>query len=62
MFDNLERGHMDLDYGTAFVRGDLRKLDHAQAVFREYPIEGVVHFVASSLFGQTLGLPSPSVW
>lgn len=57
VFDSLERGHRDLCFGDFFVRGDLRDYDQIESVFRAHPIDGVVHFAASSLVGQSMADP-----
>ncbi len=57
VFDNLERGHRDLCFGKVFVQGDLRDYDDIARVMGNFGIEGVVHFAASSLVGQSMSDP-----
>lgn len=57
VFDSLERGHQELSFGDVFIKGDLRDYEQIASVFKEHHIEGVVHFAASSLVGQSMADP-----
>jgi len=56
--DNLQKGHMDAIWeGAKICLGDLRDKEFLGRVFRENNIEGVIHFAADSLVGESMELP-----
>jgi UDP-glucose 4-epimerase len=57
VYDDLSRGHRDLAFGAVFVEGDIRSRNALDAVFRAHPIDGVVHFAARSLVGESMERP-----
>jgi UDP-glucose 4-epimerase len=57
ILDDLSTGHLDaVPQGAAFVRGTIR--DQAASVLTERGIEGVLHFAASSLVGESVANPA----
>ena len=57
VFDDLSRGHRDLVGKALFEEGDLKDLSRVRAVFGKYPIDGVLHFAAKSLVGESMAEP-----
>lgn len=57
VFDDLSRGHRDLVGKALFEEGDLKDLSRIRAVFGKYPIDGVLHFAAKSLVGESMAEP-----
>lgn len=67
LFDNLDTGHLEtvetlknLDFKgeiLEFIQGDLKKFDEIENVFQKYKIEGVIHFAANSLVGESIENP-----
>ncbi|GLI56397.1 UDP-glucose 4-epimerase GalE [Propionigenium maris DSM 9537] len=56
--DNLQKGHIDAIWeGAKICLGDLRDREFLQRVFRENKIEGVIHFAADSLVGESMEIP-----
>jgi UDP-glucose 4-epimerase len=56
VLDNLSTGHLDaVAAGADFVEGDL---GHANAVLATGPFDGVLHFAAKSLVGESMVNPS----
>ncbi len=56
--DNLQKGHIDAIWeGAKICLGDLRDKEFLQRVFRENKIEGVIHFAADSLVGESMEIP-----
>lgn len=55
--DNLETGYRDSVLGGKFLLGDLRDRDFIKSVFEENDIEGVIHFAANSLVGESMENP-----
>jgi len=56
--DNLQKGHIDAVWeGAKICLGDLRDKEFLQRVFKENRIEGVIHFAADSLVGESMELP-----
>ncbi|GCF92292.1 UDP-glucose 4-epimerase GalE [Enterococcus florum] len=56
--DNLLTGHRQAVHNKArFYQGDCRDRDFMREVFKVEPIEGVVHFAASSLVGESVENP-----
>ncbi len=53
--DNLSRGHREaVDDDVPFHVGDVADGSFLREVFREHPIDGVFHFAASSLVGESM--------
>lgn len=57
IFDNLHTGHLTSVANTAFFHGDLRSIEDIRKVFSEYFIEGVIHFGALALSGESMSKP-----
>lgn len=57
VFDNLSFGHHDFVKWGVFKRGDLGNIDEIRAVFKEYPIEEVMHFAAFTYVGESVEDP-----
>ncbi|WML46830.1 UDP-glucose 4-epimerase GalE [Neobacillus sp. PS3-34] len=56
--DNLQTGHRDAVHPKAkFYQGDIRDKVFLQSVFKNEQIEGVIHFAASSLVGESMAKP-----
>ncbi len=55
--DNLYQGHRDAVLGGKFYEGDLRDGDFLAKVFQENDIDGVIHFAANSLVGESMKDP-----
>lgn len=55
--DNLETGHRDSVVGGKLLVGDLRDKDFIKSVFDNNDIEGVIHFAANSLVGESMENP-----
>lgn len=56
--DNLLTGHRQAVHPAAtFYQGDIRDKDFLQKVFEKETIEGVIHFAASSLVGESVEKP-----
>lgn len=55
--DNLYQGHRDAVLGGKLFEGDLRDADFLATVFRENDIDGVIHFAANSLVGESMKDP-----
>jgi len=55
--DNLYQGHRDAILGGKFYEGDLRNRDFLAKVFEENDIDGVIHFAANSLVGESMKDP-----
>lgn len=56
--DNLLTGHKDAIHPQAkFYQGDIREKAFLQTVFAKEQIEGVIHFAASSLVGESMTNP-----
>jgi UDP-glucose 4-epimerase len=55
--DNLQKGHKAAVKGGKFYHGDLRDDAFLDRVFRENEIEGVIHFAADSLVGESVREP-----
>lgn len=56
--DNLQTGHEDAIHTKAkFYKGDIRDFDFLNRVFKENNIDGVIHFAANSLVGESMNLP-----
>ncbi|MBT2690173.1 UDP-glucose 4-epimerase GalE [Bacillus sp. ISL-47] len=58
VIDNLETGHRAAVHPkAAFYEGDIRSIEFLDQVFSKEPIEGVFHFAASSLVGESMNDP-----
>lgn len=56
--DNLQTGHKQAIHPDAkFYQGDIRDFEFLDKVFKENQIDGVVHFAANSLVGESMQLP-----
>ncbi|THF77512.1 UDP-glucose 4-epimerase GalE [Cohnella fermenti] len=55
--DNLYQGHKDALLGGKFYEGDLRDEAFLDKVFAENDIDGVIHFAANSLVGESMQNP-----
>ncbi len=64
IFDNLEVGHIEIVNelkklgNVEFEQGDLRNLEDINRVFDKYSIDGVIHFAAFALVGESVTNPS----
>ena len=58
VFDNLVYGHRQAVRGIEFVKGDLLKAGQIEKVLAGGDIEGVVHFAAYALAGESMELPA----
>ncbi|NLW21893.1 MAG: UDP-glucose 4-epimerase GalE [Tissierellia bacterium] len=57
VLDNLETGHKEAVLGGKLFIGDLRDEKFLTDLFRKNDIEGVIHFAASSLVGESMKNP-----
>lgn len=57
IFDNLSTGHKASVKDEHFVWGDVRQSHDLDRAFHDYPIEGVMHFCAKSLVGESMEKP-----
>ncbi|MBC1456843.1 UDP-glucose 4-epimerase GalE [Listeria newyorkensis] len=56
--DNLQTGHAEsLHKDAVFYEGDIRDKAFMQDVFKKETIEGVIHFAANSLVGESVEMP-----
>ncbi|MET3196470.1 UDP-glucose 4-epimerase GalE [Bacillus sp. OAE603] len=56
--DNLQTGHLQAVHPKAiFYKGDIRDKEFLRTVFEKERIEGVLHFAANSLVGESMELP-----
>lgn len=55
--DSLYQGHREALLGGKFYEGDLRNESFLENVFQENEIEGVIHFAANSLVGESMKDP-----
>ena len=55
--DDFSKGHRDLTFGDRLEEGDLRDPAFLEGVFSRYPVEGVLHFAARSLVGESMSDP-----
>lgn len=55
--DNLSKGHRDAVLGGTFIEGDLKDEALLRDVFSNYKIDGVMHFAANSLVGESMTAP-----
>jgi UDP-glucose 4-epimerase len=58
VFDNLQQGHKDAVHGDATLEvGDLADRDALRVLFQRYRFNGILHFAANSLVGQSMKEP-----
>ncbi|MBZ2174514.1 UDP-glucose 4-epimerase GalE [Schnuerera sp. xch1] len=57
VLDNLETGHKEAVLGGKLLIGDLRDNEFMINVFRKNEIEGIIHFAANSLVGESMKNP-----
>ena len=57
ILDNLSTGHADLLPGGHFIKGNLDDPALLDDLFSRYSIDGVMHFAAFSLVGESVGNP-----
>lgn len=58
VFDNLSTGYSEfIPEGVPFIKGDLRSESDIQNVFKEYAIDVVMHFAASSIVPESVSNP-----
>lgn len=56
--DNLETGHRDaVDTRATFYELDIRNSDKLVEIFKKHSIDGVIHFAANSLVGESMQNP-----
>ncbi|RKP45828.1 UDP-glucose 4-epimerase GalE [Cohnella endophytica] len=55
--DNMYQGHREAILGGKLYEGDLRDPDFLARVFQENDIDGVIHFAANSLVGESMKDP-----
>ncbi len=53
IFDNFSTGHRSFVFDNPCHEGDVREPDDLASVFRNYPIEGVMHFAGLALVGES---------
>jgi len=57
ILDNLSNGHKEAVLDATFYHGDIRDHDLLDQIFKEYPIDSVIHFAADSLVGESIKEP-----
>jgi UDP-glucose-4-epimerase GalE len=57
IFDNFSTGHRSFVKGTPCFEGDIRKPGDLADVFRQYSIDGVLHFAGKALVGESMQKP-----
>lgn len=57
VLDNLATGHREAVQGVPLIIGDIRDREGLNALFRQHPIDAVIHFAASSLVGESVERP-----
>lgn len=55
--DNLSTGHREFAQWGEFIEADIRDTDTLKNTFRKHKIEGVIHFAAHSLVGESVQMP-----
>ncbi len=53
VLDNLSEGHAKAVQTDRFCRSDLADIDETREVFKQYPVEAVIHFAASCYVGES---------
>ena len=59
--DNLQRGHREAVRWGPLVEADVADRAALQRLFRQYPIEAVIHFAAFAYVGESMRGMKPSV-
>ena len=58
VLDNLSTGHLKaVPSAATFEKGDIRDFDFLNRVFTDHQIDGVMHFCANSLVGESMEKP-----
>ncbi|MBK8175289.1 MAG: UDP-glucose 4-epimerase GalE [Rhodospirillales bacterium] len=58
VFDNLQQGHQEAVHADAtLIEGDLADADALRALFAQYRFDGILHFAANSLVGESMKKP-----
>lgn len=57
VIDNLQQGHRAAVVGGVFYEGDIRDRQVMDTIFQNHDIEGVIHFAAHSLVGESMAHP-----
>lgn len=58
VIDNLQTGHKEaICEGAKFYEGDIRDIDFLRGVFSKEKIQGIMHFAANSLVGESMTNP-----
>jgi UDP-glucose 4-epimerase len=57
VLDNLSRGHRELTGKAVFEEADIRDLSQIRRILKKYPVDGVLHFAALSLVGDSMSDP-----
>ena len=57
IFDNFSTGHRSFVRAAPAFEGDICKAADLEAVFSEYPIQGVLHFAGKALVGESASKP-----
>lgn len=57
VYDNLSRGHREAVAGVPLVEGDIRDGELLRATLRRYGCQGILHFAALSLVGESVRDP-----
>jgi UDP-glucose 4-epimerase len=57
VLDDLSTGHAEAVRGAQFVKGDIADVASTKSLLQKNRIEGVVHFAASSLVGESMADP-----
>lgn len=59
VFDNLSTGHAEsVPEGVTLVKGDIHDIDFVAETLQKYRIDGVIHFAAYSLVGESMVDPA----
>ncbi len=58
IFDNFSTGHRSFIKETPWLEGDICNRSDLEKVFRQYPIQGVMHFAGKALVGESMEKPS----
>lgn len=59
VYDNLSTGHPEsVPQGVPLIRGDIRDVEATAEVLHKYDIQGVIHFAAFSLVGESMSDPA----
>ncbi len=59
VFDNLSTGHEEsVPEGVTLVKGDIHDIKLVSETLKKYEIDGVIHFAASSLVGESMTDPA----